>query len=671
MSDQRGNSISYTYNENEGTVKDITDQTGEVTTYEYDTMNNVTKVQKQVGEKQYQNSYTYENDKLKTITHNGFSYTFVYDNFGNTKQVKVGDTTLITNNYEEGNGNLASVTYGNGQERSYTYDRFDRQTAKIGENGAYRYAYDAKSNLSQLIDEVNNNTISYQYDLGDRLLKTENTNGLKIEYTYDKNSNVNNSKYTFNNQTNIVKYNYDRDNRINSIILNTDAEIHTNYDKLSRLQDKVIKTNNKTYQTGYEYHDTDVVNKTTTLVKSVKNGDNQRIEYTYDVNGNIQTISVEGQLKQKYYYDGLNQLVREDNKEQNKTITYTYDLGGNITAKTTYAYTEAENIEATPTETITYQYNNANWKDQLTSYNGNAITYDEIGNIKTYDGTTYTWQNGRELVGMSNPNGFNVTYKYNDSGIRTQKTVNGVTTDYYLEGDKVVYEKTGNNILTYSYDDQGELIGFKYNNDQYYYIRNAQTDIIGILNNNLEQVASYTYDSWGNLIRIKDKDGKDVTTNQEHIGNINPYRYRGYRYDKETGLYYLQSRYYHPTWGRFISLDGMISTGNGLLSHNMYIYCENDSISRIDPTGYGFFSNFISKICGLFSVFGKLKLAEKVNAVRYPITSVIGYQSKRRTDKYTMKTQKRSRWNNNKCILSCFYDLRYRTNTCNSICKCT
>ena len=469
----------------------------------------------------------------------------------------------------------------------------------------------------------------------------------------------------------MVKYNYDRDNRINSIILNTDAEIHTNYDKLSRLQDKVIKTNNKTYQTGYEYHDTDVVNKTTTLVKNVKNGDNQRIEYTYDVNGNIQTISVEGQLKQKYYYDGLNQLVREDNKEQNKTITYTYDLGGNITAKTTYAYTEAENIEATPTETITYQYNNANWKDQLTSYNGNAITYDEIGNIKTYDGTTYTWQNGRELVGMSNPNGFNVTYKYNDSGIRTQKTVNGVTTDYYLEGDKVVYEKTGNNILTYSYDDQGELIGFKYNNDQYYYIRNAQTDIIGILNNNLEQVASYTYDSWGNLISIKDKDGKDVTTNQEHIGNINPYRYRGYRYDKETGLYYLQSRYYHPTSGRFISLDGMISTGNGLLSHNMYIYCENDSISRIDPTGYGFFSNFISKICGLFSVFGKLKLAEKVNAVRYPITSVIGYQSKRRTDKYTMKTQKRSRWNNNKCILSCFYDLRYRTNTCNSICKCT
>ena len=170
-----------------------------------------------------------------------------------------------------------------------------------------------------------------------------------------------------------------------------------------------------------------------------------------------------------------------------------------------------------------------------------------------------------------------ITYKYNESWIRTQKTVNGTTTKYYLEGSKVIYEQTGNNVIYYIYDENGNVIGLKYNDTQYYYIRNGQNDIIGILDSNLNQVVTYKYDSWGKLLSIKDTSGNEITSST-HIGLINPYRYRSYRYDTETGLYYLQSRYYNPEWGRFINFDNYGGQIGDLLSHNGYAYCCNNPV---------------------------------------------------------------------------------------------
>ena len=178
-----------------------------------------------------------------------------------------------------------------------------------------------------------------------------------------------------------------------------------------------------------------------------------------------------------------------------------------------------------------------------------------------------------------------MSYKYNDSGIRTEKTVNSVETKYYLEGTKVIYEKTGSDLTYYSYDEAGCLIGLNYNGTQYFYIKNVQGDIIGILDNNLQQVVSYVYDSWGMPISIKDGNGNDVSGNASHIANINPYRYRGYRYDAETGLYYLQSRYYNPQWGRFLNADAYGGEIGKLLSHNIYVYCINNPINKYDPSG--------------------------------------------------------------------------------------
>lgn len=130
------------------------------------------------------------------------------------------------------------------------------------------------------------------------------------------------------------------------------------------------------------------------------------------------------------------------------------------------------------------------------------------------------------------------------------------------------------------------LIGFYYNKDKYYYIKNNLEDITGILDSNYNVVASYTYDSWGNIISIRDSNGLDISTNETHIANINPYRYRSYYYDIETNLYYLNSRYYNPQWGRFLNADGIIGSSSSILGNNLYNYCYNHPIGKKDLNGF-------------------------------------------------------------------------------------
>lgn len=113
---------------------------------------------------------------------------------------------------------------------------------------------------------------------------------------------------------------------------------------------------------------------------------------------------------------------------------------------------------------------------------------------------------------------------------------------------------------------------------EYYYVRNAQGDIIGLIDSNGNKVVSYTYDTWGKLLSIEG-------SLKDSLGIKSPYRYRGYRYDNETQLYYLQSRYYNPEWGRFINADSLVGETGELLSHNMFAYCTNDPVNNEDPDG--------------------------------------------------------------------------------------
>jgi len=122
-------------------------------------------------------------------------------------------------------------------------------------------------------------------------------------------------------------------------------------------------------------------------------------------------------------------------------------------------------------------------------------------------------------------------------------------------------------------------LSVKYNGTDYYYIRNLQGDVTGIYNYVGSVVVKYAYDAWGKIISVT---GSMTNT----LGKLNPFRYRSYIYDEETGFYYLQSRYYDPEIGRFINADIFVSTGTGLNGFNMFAYCGNNPVSYIDSTGY-------------------------------------------------------------------------------------
>ena len=168
---------------------------------------------------------------------------------------------------------------------------------------------------------------------------------------------------------------------------------------------------------------------------------------------------------------------------------------------------------------------------------------------------------------------------YDSNGMRTQKSVDVVKTNYYYDSNKnLIALVKGNDTLLFYYDSEGSATSFSYNGTMYFYVKNLQGDVIRIIDLAGTEVASYVYDAWGNI-----KDTKGDPTVRE----LNPIRYRGYVYDTETSLYYLQSRYYDPFTGRFLNADVYCDTGTDTtLSTNMFAYCENNSVNYIDNGGY-------------------------------------------------------------------------------------
>ena len=199
-----------------------------------------------------------------------------------------------------------------------------------------------------------------------------------------------------------------------------------------------------------------------------------------------------------------------------------------------------------------------------------------------------------------------LSYDYNDEGIRTSKTVNGVEHTYSLSGSQIVAEEWGSNLCVYLYDADGAPIGMQYRTTgmakgdfyTFWFEKNLQGDIVAVYNESGTKVYTYQYDAWGNC----------TATPVSSIGaNIyaqyNPFRYRGYYYDSELGMYYLQSRYYDPAIGRFINSDGQLN--GGLLGYNQFAYCANNPVMNVDPDGEFFVS--MTLICvAAFATIGAI-----------------------------------------------------------------
>ena len=543
-------------------------------------------------------------------------YKFYYLNHGELYQVKVAGVTTVSYSYStDGKFLLLQETYANDDVIRYTYNDNGDVTAQYHNSNAKPY-------------------VTYTYNADNELTEKVNTDtGLKYVYGTDNKVDV----YKTSDNTLVQSYTETETeaNEETGVEAKTDiTETHFGTSYSSVVKDKSISysTGNNTIAYSYQTTGSDEDEKVSS--DTVKNGDVTALSsaYTYDDNGNVlkKAVTANGStLDLVNTYDDKDRIT--STSIGTKTVNYTYDADSQLTGASgdgysaSYSYDSRGNITnktVNGTET-TFTYANSGWKDQLVSVNGTELTYDANGNVLTYGNKEYTWNTGRNLASITDGEN-NYSYTYDEEGIRTSKTVNGVTTYYHTKDGVIVSQSDGTNTMYFQYDAKGVPFGCIYNGTQYFYITNQMGDVVGITDSTGTIIAQYEYDEWGSVL----------STSNNDIANINPIRYRGYYQDAETGYYYLQSRYYDASICRFINADVPeiaqiskdVSTGT-----NLFSYCDNNPIGNSDPTGkfslrtintlLRTFFKFLTKY--LRKVFNKIskKIGIKKNKVWFSVST--------------------------------------------------
>ncbi len=474
--------------------------------------------------------------------------------------------------YESGvnNGRLQKMTFGNDQTVQYSYDKFDRTTKEQYNNVTYEYAYDASGQLAKQTSTAGEE-YNYEYDSLGRLIRSNEYNDgtfeQRTEHIYDASNRLTKQSWYNAGGVTTMSYAYSTTtgllSSLNANLVGTSIPVAYTYQGANQLRSKAIgsvmtKAYNFGTSSGYRTALPNFVN--------YRDPDGNLIygDYClYDGNGRIVSIADSGNtssVRATYGYDEQGQLTSA--AVGGTRYAYTYDTAGNLITKTDGGTSHS------------YTYGNGAWRDLLTAYDGKSITYSGGNPTKYYNGSTFTWTQGRKLATAKVGN-TNISYTYDMAGVRSSKTVGSTTYKYTTLSGLVTRQTGGNATIDFVYDESNQPLAMKYNGKVYYYVLNAQGDVVRIVDGSRNVVASYSYDPWGKLL-----------SSSGTLANVNPLRYRGYYYDSETGFYYLQSRYYDPAIGRFINADSYASTDMvGLLSTNMFSYCENNPVMRVDPTG--------------------------------------------------------------------------------------
>ena len=584
-------------------------------------------------------SFSYNYGLLTSMKHLGCEVRYAYDGSGRKiKTVFNGNEILQTtykdnyNSVKEGDHYFDAEIKNGIYIENVTGDGYYEYCCKDNDNNVFYKTYSADDSYGK---------IKYKY-LGDNLseiiyfdtyrqngyvyyekIKNEYKNGLiikqnkivddqislLIENNYDINYKfIDSYSLTLESETRLgyqntymddllVKITLNNTNVDNGDIINEILKSEYKYDALNRVQHQKITSNkvNMCHEYSYLQQDNNSLDLIGEDVLKIEiYGQNKTAylsethTYEYDVNGNITSISDDETIN-RYEYDELNRLIREDNRLLNKTIIYKYDRAGNILLKKNYSYNLNNILPSTRPRIINEYIYDCDNRDRLISYDGKLIHYDKMGRPRVYKNNKLQWNNKGQLLLYENENLDKFEYKYDSNGIRNKKIINGKETTYITNGTQILQMKNDNGKFIFHYI-LNKLVGFEYTNTsgtkEYLYIRNIQGDITSIIDTEGNIICTYAYDGYGNHI-VLDENGKEDTS-LTSIGHLNPFRYRGYYFDEESGLYYLNSRYYDPETGRFISpdiltiLDETKGQINGL---NLYMYCRDNPIMYTDDSG--------------------------------------------------------------------------------------
>ena len=595
--------IEYAYNA-DTSVREITLPNGTKLAYGYDSYGNVTSIsQSTLDGIENSTDRTYSAGKIVELRSGNNKVNYTYDGKQRVREVNVNGSLAAYHTYNE----IASLTVPKG-ESTITYSNVDKENVTRGFSSYTSY----KGKDGKLLkEEVGGCDLNYEYDDNDNVTKVDDTFHIRTDsYEYDDNNRLTNySRYYIETENYTENITYDSFGNVNTISNSENQAYSYTY------KDDSTRQLEKTQIFGYGiYPRTDcngrnigkeilcegspchaekidylkVGDHTTNFPSRITYANNDSaalgnitmtLKYSYDNMGNVSKIYKNGLLTTRYTYDGLNRLIREDNRDFGKTYRIDYDDKGNITGKYTYDFTLCsmdDLYEKTPTATQTYEYDLQS--DRLHAINGNIIGYDMYGFPSRYglDGQFCTWYDNY-LSGFGSN-----TFVRDNRGRRIYK--NNILFIYDSQ-DRLIKQSNG---VEFFYDHTG-VAGISYNGTLYTYEKDIFGNVISILDRDGRRVVQYVYDAWGNH-KIVDGYGNTITSST-HIGIINPIRYRSYYYDTETGLYYLQARYYDPVIGRFISPDDVDYIDpeaiNGL---NLYAYCGNNPVMNIDPTGHDFWS---------------------------------------------------------------------------------
>ncbi len=473
--------------------------------------------------------------------HGGTTYTFDHDGYGNQTAVKAGDRTLERYSYAPNNGPLTKISYGNGDVQEILYDKEGRIKSRRW-NGqstdAVRYEYDDYGTLEKETDLVNGRIDKDQYDMTGRLIQST---------TLEKNTGASGEPTVANTHTvQSLEIGYDSYNRVNRLVQSLET----------------AKT-----KTGFVYGDASKA---------------QRPGLSYG-------LTVDGTQRQSLAYDAMARCTKE-------TVT----LPGGQKRENCFTYgtlrhlTDTDSLPEGAVSTVQTQdlftYHTDGWKDQLLSWNGKSYAYDAGGNPTVLRGMALTWGEGRRLKRIAATAG-EVTFAYDSDGKRVKKTSGNTETKYYYNGSTLsglVRTTTGNTGTTkttvqFVYDAEGKPFLLRLNGKtDYFYLYNGLGDVVGLVDSSNQVVVRYQYNSWGKVTSSEDTSGVSLAT-------LNPFCYRKYVYDPETGLYCLGSRYYDPEVGRFVNADDtdvIFAKPQELYHKNLYVYCDNNPVVRRDLQGY-------------------------------------------------------------------------------------
>lgn len=555
-------------------------------------------------------AYVYNRDFLTAVKENGAEISYTYDGRKRIKTVKIKgyNYNTISNVYTD------NITVTDKQNNSYSYGSIVKTTL----NGVYTVTskYTKDGNLLSVIqgdtangyssyitynddnlvtaietiktgDDSYSESVYYSYDENDNLTSTSKIfeeNNTRVEdlqkiIQYKENGTLSKLDVSVNND--IVQstvFSYNTDNLLSREVINDKHQINYEYDALNRISHHEVRIDeNASLCHAFSYlqqdgNTLDLIAEDNVIIKSSNNGYlTESHKYNYDVNGRVAEIIIDDK-KITYEYDAVGRLVSECNELLEVMNIYVYDQLGNILSKTTY---DLKNGSLKNRDEMVYSCDS---KHLLVAINDEQVTYDAYGRMTSYKGNTFVWNREGTLKSCTSENELASEYAYNDKGIRYKKVLNnGETVRFVLDGDRILKEDHNSYSINYLYS-VNKLIGFIYNEEVFIYERNIFGDIVRIYNSAAEIVGEYQYDAFGNVT---------IVTDVGNIATINPFRYRGYYYDSETGLYYLNARYYNPSIGRFISPDDVSYINpdniNGL---NTYAYCNNDPVNLVDSSGH-------------------------------------------------------------------------------------